>query len=360
MAKTLRCIFVLGGLLSILPLPNANAQREPRDIEEPQAKPEGRAALSVSVNQIRVDVTVHNNDGGLITGLTADNFIIYEDKIRQEITHFSPVEEPITVIVVVEWSRAPHIISAMDCRYQMCEWSILMDALSASYVAVDQMRPQDWMAVVAYDIRPEILVDFTQDKNAVLQSLRKLNEPTFMESNLFDTVWDVLDRIEELDNKVAIILLTTGIDTFSKKNLDATLDKVRGSNAVIYPVSMGGNFRARRDQGFDRGMDMGPFGSGQNAMDWFQADAILKAFAKYTGGTAYFPRFQSQNAGIYHQIALELRNRYALGYVSSSTKKDDKLRKIKVEVVADVDGDGKPDKKLKVRHREGYLTKKVD
>jgi hypothetical protein len=94
-------------------------------------------------------------------------------------------------------------------------------------------------------------------------------------------------------------------------------------------------------------------------MDLYQADAVLKAFAKYTGGVAFFPRFVQAHQGIFQTISLLLRNQYSLGYVSTNTKKDGKLRKIKVEVLADVDGDGKPDKKLKVQHREGYVVEKA-
>ncbi len=186
-------------------------------------------------------------------------------------------------------------------------------------------------------------------KGQIFNALRRLNTPAFTESNLYDAVYDVLDRIEELDSKVAIVLISSGLDTFSKKNLDETLDKVRKSNAVIYPISLGGNARARYDQSYGT----------STRMDLYQADAVLKAFAKYTGGVAFFPRFAQAHQAIFQTVSLLLRNQYSLGYVSTNTKKDGKLRKIKVEVMADIDGDGKPDKKLKVQHREGYVVEKA-
>jgi len=207
------------------------------------------------------------------------------------------------------------------------------------------MRPEDWVAVVAYDIRPEILVDFTQNKAEVYNALRRLNYPSFRESNLYDTVYDVLERVEELEGKVAMILVSSGLDTFSKKNLNETLDKVKEGNVVIYPISLGGNARMRNNYNTSTRMDL------------YQAQAVLKYFARYTGGVAFFPRFVQQYKGIFRTISALLRNQYSLAYVSTNTKKDGKFRKIKVEVVADVDGDGKPDK-LKVQHREGYLIEK--
>ncbi|MEE8348368.1 MAG: VWA domain-containing protein [Acidobacteriota bacterium] len=315
---------------------SVQAQQVGRDIEEEQEDPEGRASLRVSVNQINVDVTVQDRDGNLIGGLSKHHFKIYENKVEQEVTYFSPVEAPMTAILVTEYSS-------------VIPWEWLYEAWNASYLFADQMRPEDWVAAVAYDIRPEILVDFTQNKAQVFNALRKLNTPAFRESNFYDAIWDVMDRIEEVENKVAIILISSGLDTFSKKNLDDTLEKARKTNAVIYAISLGGNNRARYDQNY----------STSTRMDLYQADAVLKALAKYTGGVAFFPRFAQAHKGIFQTISLLLRNQYSLGYVSTNTKKDGKLRKIKVEVMADVDGDGKPDKKLKVKHREGYVVEKI-
>ncbi len=227
----------------------------------------------------------------------------------------------------------------------MIPWEWLYEAWLASHLFAELMRPEDWIAAVAYDIRPEILVDFTQNKAEVYNALRKLNTPAFRESNLYDTVYDVLDRVSELDGKVAMVLVSSGLDTFSKRNLSETLDKVKEGNVVIYPISLGGNARVRNDYNTSTRMDL------------FQAEAVLKYFARYTGGVAFFPRFVQAYEGIFQTISALLRSQYSLGYVSTNTEKDGKFRKIKVEVVADVDGDGKPDK-LKVQHREGYLVEK--
>jgi len=155
----------------------------------------------------------------------------------------------------------------------------------------------------------------------------------------------VLDRVADLEGKVAMVLVSSGLDTFSKKNLDQIMDKVKEGNVVIYPISLGGNARVRNDYGTSTRMDL------------YQAEAVLKFFAKYTGGVAYFPRFVQAYGGIFRTISALLRSQYSLGYISTNTKKDGKFRKIKVEVVADIDGDGKPDK-LKVQHREGYTVEK--
>jgi Ca-activated chloride channel homolog len=312
----------------------AQKQGQEKKIEEEQPKAQGQAGLRVAVEQVRVDVTVQNSKGDLIQGLSKEHFKIYEDKVQQEITNFTPMEAPMTVVLVTEYSNA-------------VPWTFLYDVLVASYTFVDQMRKDDWVAVMAYDMRPEILVDFTQNKMDVYNALRRLNFPAFSESNMYDTVWDVLDRIEEVNGKVAIVLVTSGIDTFSKKNLGDTLKRVQNTNAVIYPVSTGGNFRARYEGNM----------AATARMDLYQADATLKAFAKSTGGAAFFPRFVTEYSGIFQTVSALLRHQYSLAYVPTNTARDGKLRKIRVEVEVDVDGDGKFDK-LKANHREGYLAPK--
>ena len=314
-------------------LPDAvQAQRQGKPIEEKEEKPQGRASISIAVEQVKVDITVQDKNGNLIQGLRKEHFKVYEEKVEQTITFFTPIEAPITAVLVTEYSS-------------VIPWEWLHEAWLASHLFADLMRPEDWIAAVAYDIRPEILVDFTQNKAEVYNALRKLNYPAFRESNLYDAVYDVLERVEELEGKVAMVLVSSGLDTFSKKNLDQILAKVKEGNVVIYPISLGGNARVRNNYNTSTHMDL------------LQAEAVLKYFAKYTGGVAFFPRFVQQYKGIFQTISALLRNQYSLGYVSTNTKKDGSFRKIKVEVVADIDGDGKPDK-LKVQHREGYSVKK--
>jgi Ca-activated chloride channel homolog len=313
----------------------AASQQQERQIEEEEPKPLGRTALRVDVQQIQVDVTVQDRRGNLIRGLTQEHFKIYEDKQLQTITNFSPIEAPSTIVLVTEYSNA-------------IPWQFLYDVLIASYTFVDMMRKDDWVAVVAYDMRPEILVDFTQNKMEVHNALRRLNFPGFSESNLFDTVFDVLDRVQDVEGKVAMVLVSSGLDTFSKKNLDETLKRVRETNVVIYPVSIGGHMRARYEH------RMGDIAR----MSLYQADAVLKEFAKLTGGHAYFPRFIAEYRGIFETISALLRHQYSLSYVPQNTERDGKYRRIRVEVEADIDGDGKPDK-LTVNHRQGYTATKI-
>ncbi|HEV8129829.1 MAG TPA: VWA domain-containing protein [Acidobacteriota bacterium] len=315
------------------PAPETQGQK-PRDLKEKQEAPRGRTAIRVNVNQVSVDATVMDKDGNLIKGLTKDNFKIYEDKVAQTIANFAPVDAPITVVLLVEYNKVI--------------WYALYEVLVASYQFVEQIRPEDWVAVIAYDIRPEILTDFTQNKAEVYNALRRLNYPAWSEANFYDASIDVLNRVQEIDGKVAIVMLTSGRDTFSKVNLDHTLKAVKSSSAVIYPISIGGNIRARYEDRM----------AAETRLDFYQADAVLKEYAKATGGVSFFPRFQAEYPNIFHDISNMLRSQYRLSYVPTNTAKDGKYRKIRVEAKADIHSDGKT-VDLKVRAREGYYAEKT-
>jgi len=97
------------------------AQRQSKPIEEEEEKPQGRASLSIAVEQVKVDVTVQDKNGNLIQGLQKENFRIYEEKVEQKITFFSPIEAPITAVLVTEFSN-------------VIPWEWLHEALLASHL----------------------------------------------------------------------------------------------------------------------------------------------------------------------------------------------------------------------------------
>ncbi len=339
MTKNVPVFLILAVVTLATPLPLLAQQpprpqeQQPRPIEEAEDRPEGRATLRVEIEQIRVDVTVQDKKGNLIQGLNKGHFKVYENKVEQEITNFSPIEAPMTAVLVAEYSR-------------LLPWTgFLEEVYYASHYFVRGMREGDFIAIIAYDIRPEILTDFTSNPAEALDALRRLNFPAFSESNMYDAVIDTLDRLEEVEGKTAVVLVSSGLDTFSKHNLDDLLRTAKKTNVVIYPVAVGGNVLARYEHRLPA----------STRMDFYQAEATLKALARFTGGEAFFPRFLGAFPGIFETISALLRNQYSLSYVSSNPSKDGKFRKIKVEVNADVNGDGKPDK-LKVNHKEGYLA----
>jgi Ca-activated chloride channel family protein len=312
--------------------PAAFAQDESEDDTEDI---QGQTSISVSVDLVSIQALVTDKKGNVILGLKPQNFTLYEDNVRQEISHFSTVESNITVVMLVEYSR--------QVQY------FVSDVWNAMYGFAQTLRKDDWVAVVAYDMKPTILCDFTQDRQKLYDALRRFTIPVFDDSNLSDALIDTLERVEEIEGKVAILLISTGLDTFSRHTYEEALDQCKQSNASVYAISLGQYFRLRAEAA-------GLISSIGN-MELLMGDNRLRSFAEYTGGFAYFPRFQTELPTIFSNISQLLRSQYSIAYASTNTKKDGKFRKIRVEVNADLkDVKGKP-LKLKVHTRKGYLPR---
>ena len=324
------------------------APEEAKPAEKPAKvkNPEGLEDFSLRVNVplVNLDVSVLTKDGQFIPGLKKENFRVLEDGVPQPITNFSQTEAPITATLLVEFANT--------------NYNFVYDMLNAAYTFTGSLKPEDWIAVISYDMRSQILVDFTQDKRAVAGALSTLRIPGFSETNMFDALYDTLDRMEGIDGRKYVVLIASGRDTFSKLTLDKMLNKVKASNNItIYAVGTG---QAAREYYDARGA-MGPI----SRLDYLQADNQMKTFASMTGGKAYFPRFQGEMPEIFRDIAQTIRNQYTIAYHPTNSKQDGSYRKLKVELVGP---DGSPLRvqnekgkalKFQVIAREGYRAKQM-
>ena len=296
-------------------------------------------SITVSVPLVNVDVLVTTKDGQTIPGLQKENFKILEDGTPQQITSFNQTEAPMTAVLLIEFASSPMF-------HQLQQYAYLYDALNAAYTFAGGLKKDDYVAVVCYDMNPKILVDFTQDKRAIMGALNMLRIPGFSERNLFDAMFDTLDRIDRIDGKKYIILVSSGADTFSKITLDQTLKKIKSTKDVtIYPISIGWQYR--------EAVQARSLGNGVRDISWLQNDNQMNTFAKLTGGRAYFPRFEAEMKDIFHDISADIRNQYSISYHPTNTKLDGTYRKLKVELQAP---DGGP---LKVRDQKGKEVKYI-
>jgi VWFA-related protein len=336
----------------------------PKKKEEPPEPPKPKVknpadmpdySLRVDVPLVNVDVTVRSDKGDFIPGLKKENFRVLEDGVPQNISNFSQAEAPITAVLLVEFAST--------------NYRFIYDMLNNAYAFATSLKQQDWAALISYDMKPQIVVDFTQDKRALLSGINSLRIPMFSETNLFDALYDTLDRLERIEGHKYIILISTGCDSFSKLTFDQVLKKVKGTrDTTIYAVSIGQALRLYAEaRGLTRYLHCtgGPqFEEASAQMDFLQADNQMSTFAKLTGGKAYFPRFEGQLREIIPDIGASIRNQYLLAYKSSNPKLDGSYRKIKVELVGP---DGSPLKinvngkktKYQVLAREGYTAKHV-
>jgi VWFA-related protein len=301
-------------------------------------------SLSVDVPLVQLDVLVTTKDGQFIPGLKKENFRVMEDGVPQQVAQFNQADDaPITAVLLVEFAANGY--------------AFMYDALNASYTFASSLKKDDWVAVMTYDMHTRMLTDFTQDKRQILGSLQQLRIPGFRETNLFDALYETLDRLEGVEGRKHIILVSNGIDTFSKINLDTILKKVKATPEVtIWSIGTGQALRLWLDS--RRGGMPGPMST-----EFLQADNQLNTFSRMTGGRAYFPRFQGEFGEIFRDIAANIRNQYQLAYRPTNAKHDGSFRKLKVELSAPNGGPltiknekGK-EMKYKIVAREGYTAK---
>jgi len=328
-------------------VPKKKTEDEPPPEKPAKVKnPEGLEDFSLRVNVplVSVDVSVLTKDGQFIPGLKGGNFKVFEDGVEQKLTNFNQTTAPITAVLLVEFANT--------------NYAFIGDMLRGSYSFLNMLKPEDWTAVVSYDMKPTILVDFTQDKRAVAGALNMLRIPGFSETNLFDALYDTIDRIDSIEGRKYIVLISSGRDTFSKLTYDKILAKLKNTqNITIYAVSTG---EAAREW-YDSHGAMGSI----TRLDYLQADNQMNTFAKMTGGQAFHPRFEAEFPEIFQQIGNDIRNEYVLSYHPTNTKQDGTYRKLKVELVGP---DGSPLKvtdqhnknvKYQVVARDGYKAKQV-
>jgi VWFA-related protein len=279
--------------------------------------------LSTATNLVNVDVMVLDKDGNPISTLNRNNFRILDDGVAQTLSNFGTAQAPMTTCMLIEFSN----------KY----WGFLYLALRYAYSYLQFIQPKDWTAVVSFDLKPDILTDFTQDRSQVRGALDMLRIPGFSETNLYDALAFTLDRMKDIKGRKAILVICTGFDTFSKLTYDQILKIVRSSDTTIYPVSILEFLTVRS-----------PRGEGIGAL---QARNALETVAKYSGGQAYFPRFEGELPGIFEQVNGQLRTQYGLGFVPTNPTKDGKFHKLKVDLV---DDQGNP---LRIVNQKGKVVK---
>jgi Ca-activated chloride channel family protein len=348
------------------PLPPDIVPTKPQDIEK----------LAITTQVVNVDAVVyHKKSGQIVTNLKQGNFAIFADGVQQTITNFATPEAPITVAMVVEYSKWTEELGYLgQGGYEPGTYEVIRPM--AMFLSRFIKPPDDYVSVVAFDIRPTPLTDFTNDPGrigAVINLLLR-NQPAFRETNLFDALKFVLiggrgDSVVLEDSKSeksdysglvavqgrrrAVILVASGIDTFSKINYGTARKILQNSGVPVYIIGTANMFKKK--YGDMLGATDGLLGQ-PGRMTFLQADNTLTTFAKETGG-AFFPyTFEGEIPKILTSINALLRSQYSLGFNPGDVQ-DGKQHKLLVKV--DVNGDGTyDDKEFVVQARPFYNAPK--
>ena len=321
---------------------------EDRTFKNPAGAPD--VSLKIDVPEVTVDVGVLlEKTHQFVPGLRPCNFRVFEDGVEQKIEGFKRVEAPITALLL--------------CEFAARGWVFRMDMLNSAWAFTQQLRPQDYVAMVTFDMNTHIMSDFTQDKSQIQQAINILGNEVFMpaafsETNVFDALCESLDRLSRIEGQKYIILIASGVDTMSKLTLDKILKRVKDSRDItIFSVSTGGLMQEMTE---GQGGMMG----GMRDLTYLQAENQLRTFANITGGMFFEPKFEGEIARRWcaPSIRTSVRNmNWCTG--PPIAKQDGSYRKLRVMLV---DEEGQPLRMQDQKHkplkydiiaRDGYRAK---
>jgi Ca-activated chloride channel family protein len=304
--------------LGLLPLPvprNSIAQENSPKADQPESKG-GGSSIKINVDLVLVNATVTDINNRFVTGLEKEHFQVFEDKVEQQISHFSNEDVPTSIGLLFDVS------SSMTDK--------ISRSRDAAVAFLKTSNPEDEFFLLTFADRPKIDEEFTTDVNEIQNRLVYKNAKGC--TTLYDGVYLGLEKMKLAHNpKKAILVITDGEDTCSRYSLLNVRNAVKESDVQIYAIGIVNSYYSDLSQGR----------SGR---------AVLEEMAEITGGKAYFPNSVYELEDICTKIAIELKNQYILGYSSTNTVRDGRWRKIKVRLNAPK---GLPS--LSVRAKTGYF-----
>jgi Ca-activated chloride channel family protein len=276
-----------------------DAQRGQTPVPAPQSP-----AFRAGVDLVSLNVTVTDGTARYVTDLEQDDFSVFEDGVKQDVTFFTKTNLPIALALMLDTS------ASMDSK--------LKTAQEAAVGFVRRLRSQDLAEVIDFDSRVTILAPFTDNAAELEQAIRKTSAGG--STSLYNAVYIALKdlkklvarNVEEIRRR-AIVLLSDGEDTSSLLPYDEVLDLAKRSETAIYSIGLR-NSDPVENRGFK------------------EAEFELRQLAQETGGRAFFPMQAADLAKIYDQISEELSSQYSLGYSSKNARRDGAYRRIVVRI----------------------------
>jgi len=271
--------------------------------------------INVDVNMVVLHATAQDHKGALVSGLSKDDFQVYEDGVLQQTKYFSHEDIPVTVGLVIDNSG-----SMMPKR---------ADVVAAALAFARSSNPLDQMFVVKFNEKVSFGLPantpFT-DQVAELQVAMSRIAPEG-ETALYDAVVAALEHLKEgTRDKKVLIVISDGGDNASKHKLKEITALAGQPDAIIYTIGI------FDDQDSDRN------------------PGVLKRLAKDTGGETFLPQSLQDIVPICEQIARDIRNQYTFAYTPMNRKHDGTYRAIQVKASASGRG------RVSVRTRTGYFA----
>ena len=269
-----------------------------------------RFATFEKVNRVLLWVSVTEKKDRLVTDMKKEELRVLEDGEEKQILEFYREDRPITMAILIDTS------GSMDEE--------MKEVHGAAGAFVETLRPEDQALVIDFDDRVFLIQDLTSDHEALREAVTS-TEPLGATA-LYDALHAAYRKIGTIEGRRAIILLSDGDDTSSQFGYERVLEEAKSNNTMIFAIGLGGGFLevGRRN--------------------------VLKEFAEYTGGRAFFVDKASELAGVYQRIAEELRAQYFLAYSTDIEEWDGRWIKLQVDSSR---------KDTKVRARRGFFAVKA-
>lgn len=307
--------------------PSSDDTPEPLKVPEKpvqQKKRRGPAKFRAQVDQVVIYASIYNEESQLVSGLSQEDFTIYEDKVQQQLTYFGQDDVPSTVGLVTD------ISGSMRNKFTLVN--------EATQLFLSMNNPQNEIFLISFKSEASLEEDFTRDVEDIRDALDNL--VVSGGTALYDAIYLAVDKSREgSEPKKTVLVFTDGEDKDSYYTHEELLDKIRESDVQVYIVAF-----LDRDLS-DAGGFFGIFKSQRE-----KVQETISSIADYTGGKSFFPEEILELKEIFQSIAYELRNQYRMAYISSNLVRDGNWRDIDV-VVQDAKKLG-----LKVRAKRGYFA----
>jgi VWFA-related protein len=305
--------------------------------------------IRVETNLVTMPVSVLDRNGRFVTGLTQRDFRIFEDGKEQKVDYFQSVEQPFTVILMIDVSPST--------QYKIDE---IQDAAIAF---VDQLRNNDRVMVVAFDENTYILSEITNNRNELRNAIRQAQFGDG--TSLYESVDRVINtELARIQGRKAVVLFTDGVDTTSRRaNYQSTLADAEETDAIFYTIrydtqryQSGGGSAGKISIGGVIGILMGgkvPGGviggapAGSTSAEYRKGKQYLDELSQVSGGRNFEATTLANLESAFSGIAEELRRQYSLGYYPETSGQPGDRRQIQIRVM-------KPN--LVVRAKTSYIV----
>ena len=291
-----------------------NAQTKPAEDTAPEKPSEQKdEPLKIDTTLIYVPVRVMDKDGKYIPDLQAKDFKLYEDGVEQDIEHFSAVDDPFNVVLLLDMSGST--------RFKV------EDIQDAAITFTEQLRPQDRVMVVSFDQKVWVDSEFTNDRTKLMKAI--LRTRTGTSTSVYDALDLVLtERLNQIQGRKAIVLFSDGVDTSSHlATLQSTIERIEESNSILYSV----HYDTEEVVVQSRAIAPNAIVAGSTKEDYQRAEKYMQELANRSGGRFYEAATLGDAKEAFASIAEELRRQYGLGYYSKNDKRDGAFRKIRVQ-----------------------------